>query len=47
MFHGCSSLKELNLPNLNTKDEINMSYMLYGCSDELQNKIKKQIKKSI
>ena len=44
MFFGCSSLKELNLNNLNTNNVTNMSDMFFGCSDELKNKIKEQNK---
>ena len=32
MFDGCSSLKELNLNNFNTKKVTNMSGMFKGCS---------------
>ena len=32
MFSGCSSLKELNLSNLNTKNVTDMSNMFSGCS---------------
>ena len=32
MFHGCSSLKELNLTNFNTNNVTNMSYMFSWCS---------------
>ena len=42
MFHGCSSLKELNLFNFNTNNVIYMSYMFSGCSDELKLKIRSQ-----
>ena len=31
MFHRCSSLKELNLSNLNTNNVTNMGGMFYGC----------------
>ena len=44
MFLGCSSLKELNLNNFNTNNVTNMSYMFYGCLDELNLKIKSQFK---
>ena len=40
MFSGCSSLKELNLPNFNTDNVKDMSKMFYGCSDDLKNKIR-------
>ena len=32
MFHGCSSLKELNLSNFNTNNVTNMRFMFDGCS---------------
>ena len=32
MFHGCSSLKELNFSNFNTNNVTNMRYMFNGCS---------------
>ena len=32
MFSGCSSLKEINLSNFNTKNVKHMSRMFYGCS---------------
>ena len=32
MFYNCSSLKELNLSNFNTKNVTNMSYMFGYCS---------------
>ena len=44
MFHGCSSLKELNLSNFNTNNVINMSYMFSKCSDQLQDEIRAQYK---
>ena len=31
MFHGCSSIKKLNLSNFNTNNVINMAYMFYNC----------------
>ena len=40
MFYGCSSLKEINIPNFNTNHLANMSSMFYGCPDELISKIK-------
>ena len=44
MFRGCSSLKVLNLNNFNTDNVINMSFMFYGCSDDLKMKIKSENK---
>ena len=44
MFYGCSSLKELNLNNMNTNNVTDMSYMFTGCLDELKLKIKSQFK---
>ena len=32
MFHGCSSLKELNLSIFKTNDITNICYIFYGCS---------------
>ena len=32
MFHGCSSLKELNLNNFNTNNVTDMNGMFSGCS---------------
>ena len=32
MFHGCSSLKDLNLTNFITNNVTNMSNMFDGCS---------------
>ena len=32
MFYGCSSLEELKIKNLDTKNVANMEYMFYGCS---------------
>ena len=32
MFSGCTSLKEINLSNLNTNNTKNMSYMFSGCA---------------
>ena len=32
MFHGCSSLTNINLSNFNTQNVTNMSWMFYGCS---------------
>ena len=40
MFFGYSSLKELNLSNFNTNNEIYMDGMFQGCSKHFQNKIK-------
>ena len=44
MFHGCSSLKELNLSNFNTNNVTNMCGMFSKCSDELKLKIISQYK---
>ena len=43
MFSGCSSLKELNLNNFNTK-RIIMKRMFYGCPNDLIMKIKTRYK---
>ena len=32
MFYKCSSLKNIDLSNFNTKNVTNMSYMFWGCS---------------
>ena len=40
MFHGCSTLKELNLNNFNTNNVTDMDYMFSKCSDELKLKLK-------
>ena len=44
LFNGCSSLKELNINNLNTNKATNMTYMFGKCSDELKLKIRSQFK---
>ena len=44
MFHGCLSLKELNLNNFNTNTVTSMHSMFSGCSNELIMKIKNQYK---
>ena len=44
MFYGCSSLKELNISNFNTKNVTFMDDMFYGCSVQFQNKIRTQNK---
>ena len=44
MFNGCSSLKELNLNNINTNNVTNMHSMFFGCSNEFIMMIKKQYK---
>ena len=44
MFLQCSSLKELNINNLNTNNVTNMYGMFRGCLDELKLKIKSQFK---
>ena len=42
MFQGCSSLKELDISNFDTKKIEDMSYMFSDCSEELKKKIKSQ-----
>ena len=44
MFSLCFELNELNLSNFKTKKETNVEGMFLGCSNELIDKIKKQIK---
>ena len=44
MFFRCSSLKELNLNNFNTKNVTDMCGIFSGCLDELKLKIKSQFK---
>ena len=44
MFYGCSSLKEINLSNFNTNNVTYMEGMFWGCSDDIKNKIREQIK---
>ena len=44
MFNGCSSLEELNLSKFNNNNVTHMAYMFYGCTKQLQNKIKIQYK---
>ena len=44
MFHGCSSLKELNLSNFNTNNVTDMRGMFRGCLEELKLKLKSQFK---
>ena len=44
MFDGCSSLKELNLSNINTNNVMSMWYMFDGCSDKLKLKLRNQYK---
>ena len=44
MFNGCSSLKELNIPNFKTNDVTNMESMFNECSIQFQNKIRAQYK---
>ena len=44
MFDQWTSLNELNIDNFNTNKVVNMSFIFYGCSDELINKIKKLTK---
>ena len=47
MFVGCSSLKELNLSNFNTKNVEKMNNILnmfVGCSEELKKQIKEKYK---
>ena len=43
-FYKCSSLDELNFPNLDNNDGIDMNFMFYGCNKNLKNKIKINIK---
>ena len=33
MFHGCSSLKKLDLSNFNTEKLVDMSSMFNGCTN--------------
>ena len=40
MFHGCYSLKELNVSNFNTNNVTDMSCMFFECSEELEIKMK-------
>ena len=40
MFNSCSSLKELNLPNINTNKLTSCCNVFTGCSKELIMKIK-------
>ena len=42
MFYECSSLIVLNISNFNINNVTDMRSMLYGCSDGLKKKIKKQ-----
>ena len=42
MFKGCSTLKELNLSNLNIDNVNNMYYMFFRCSNKLVNNIREQ-----
>ena len=44
IFSHCSSLKEINLFTFNTNNLTDMGYMFSGCTDEIKNKIKSQIK---
>ena len=37
-------LKEINISNFKVNNETYMGAMFYGCSDEIKNKIRKQIK---
>jgi len=41
MFHGCSSLKDLNISNFKFNRYINVKNMFSLCSEELKNEIKK------
>ena len=44
MFFGCLSLKEIVLSNFIFENTINMTGMLSWCSDELEMKMRAQIK---
>ena len=44
MFGRCSSLKEINRSNFNTKNETHIVGMFNRCSDECVMKIKSQYK---
>ena len=44
MFNGCSSLEEIDLFTFNTNNVNNMFGMFSGCSDDIKNKIREQIK---
>ena len=44
MFHGCSSLKQINFNNFNTNNVTNMRNMFSRCLNELKLKIKSQFK---
>ncbi len=44
MFAGCSSLKKLNIGNLNTANVTNISSMFKECNEELTNEIKEKYK---
>ena len=44
IFHGCHSLKELNLSNFNTNNVTYMRWMFSGCSDQFKNKISSEYK---
>ena len=45
MFLGCSSLKELNISHFNFSNVIDISSMFFKCSDELEKKVKNQVRK--
>ena len=42
MFFGCTSLKDINIKNLNVDNVICMDKMFYGCPAELKLKVKEQ-----
>jgi len=44
MFYKCSLLKELNISNFNMNNVIYIEKMFDGCSHDLKEKIKTQIK---
>ena len=44
MFFGCSSLKEINIPNFNTNNVSSMAAMFSECPVELKKNIKAQNK---
>ena len=45
MFNKCYSLKELDFSNFNIIKEGDIKYIFYGCSKELTNKVREQLKK--
>jgi len=44
LFYMSSALKEIHISNFIANNEVNMYYMLKGCSDELKLKMKQQLK---